>query len=395
MKILFISNVFPSPYLPTKGPFNFELVRALAREHEVRVIAPIGWADEWCARRNGAPSLNGGRCARVDGIEVHYPRYYYLPRVLRRFYGHFLWHSVRPVIQRLLQEQRPDAVVGYWVHPDGAVAVRAARLAGVPAIVMTGGSDILLLTRSSGRRRCILNVLHQADVIATASQDLKVNLTGLGISPNKLHVVPRGVDTERFCPGDRAAARRRLGIAPHERALLWVGRMVPVKGLNVLVEACARLRAAGEDFHLYLVGDGPLRAGLEAECQARGLAQTVSFVGKVLHEHLPDWYRAVDRTVLPSLSEGIPNVLRESLACGTPFVASRVGGVPEITTGPHNQLVPPDDAPALAEALRCALSQPAPAEEPNGCSSSWEESAEQLLRVLRPLVGAVPEAVPS
>jgi glycosyltransferase involved in cell wall biosynthesis len=139
-------------------------------------------------------------------------------------------------------------------------------------------------------------------------------------------------------------------------------------------------------FHLYLVGEGPLRARLETAYRGRGLSEVVSFVGMVLQERLPDWYRAADLTVLPSRSEGVPNVLRESLACGTPFVASRVGGIPELAHDPANRLVPPDDPEALAEALQQVLRQLPRLTVAPGQFMGWDESAEALMRVLTPLV---------
>jgi glycosyltransferase involved in cell wall biosynthesis len=149
--------------------------------------------------------------------------------------------------------------------------------------------------------------------------------------------------------------------------LLWVGRMVPVKGLDTLLAACERLKQANGDFQLCLVGDGPLRASLVAEVERRGLTDHVTFVGLVDHAQLGPWFRAADLTVLPSRSEGIPNVLLESLACGTPFVASDVGGIPEIASPTAGRLVPPDDPAALAAALKAALADPAevaPAQRP-------------------------------
>ena len=106
--------------------------------------------------------------------------------------------------------------------------------------------------------------------------------------------------------------------------------MVPVKGLDILLQSLALLRSRDLDCHLYLVGDGPLRKQLMVQANVLGLSTRITFVGPKLHEELPAWYRAADLTVLPSRSEGLPNVLRESLACGTPFVASNVGGIVEI-----------------------------------------------------------------
>ncbi len=390
MRLLFISNVFPNPLQPTRGVFNLDMVRALAREHDVRVVSPIAWTDEWRARRRGV-SLPAARRSVLHGIEVEYPRSYYTPGGLRTQYGRFLWLSTRAAITRHLESFAPEAVLGYWAHPDGEVAVRAARKAGVPAIVMVGGSDLLIHARNPARRRCIRKVLLEADAVVAVSQHLKETLLEFAIPEEKIAVVARGVDLDVFTPGDRAEARRRLGIAAGSRVLLWIGRIVEVKGLDVLVDACARLRDRGVEFQAYLVGDGPLRSTLEAASRSRGLADRISFVGSRPHDQLPDWYRAADLTVLPSRSEGIPNVLRESLACGTPFVASQVGGIPELAANSANRLVPPGDAGmlanALAEALRTEGTGPRPLTRSEGLNAS-AAALTRVIRSLRPAAGA-------
>ncbi len=390
MHLLLITNVFPSPWHPTKGTFNLELARALAREHEVRVVCPIAWLDEWRVWRKTGQRPCPDRQAVIDGIPVFYPRYYYTPGMLRSRYGWFLWRSVARTVRRLLAEKTPDVVLGYWAHPDGEVAVRTARRAGVPAVIVVGGSDLLLLTESAARRRVITRVLEQADAVVTVSHNLREKIVGYGINPNRVHVVYRGVDVTRFCPGDREHERQLLGLAVEGRHLLWVGRMVPVKGLEVLLEACARLRDRGATFRLNLVGDGPLRPSLEADARARRLSGFVSFAGACPHDQLPHWYRAADFTVLSSHSEGVPNVLRESLACGTPFVSTRVGGVAELAGGPPNRLVPPGDPAALAEALEQALGTVGTVAPTNFPVTGSAEAVRALLEVVRPLVAATP-----
>jgi glycosyltransferase involved in cell wall biosynthesis len=389
MRILFFTNVFPNPYQPTRGTFNLEMVKALARRQEVRVVSPIPWVDEWRARQAGHPALGPQRSAAVGGVECVYPRFFYPPKILRNLYGWFLWRSVRGPVRRLLQEFRPDVVLGYWAHPDGEVAVRIGRSLGVPALVMVGGSDVLLLARQRHRRRVICDVLHQADAVVTASRDLRQKVVALGVDPAKAHVSYRGVDAQLFAPGDKHEARRRLGIAVEAKTILWVGRMVPVKGLDVLLEACARLRQQGTAFQLYLVGDGPLKAGLEAASRARGLDRHLTFVGPVLQPQLAGWYRASDLTVLPSLSEGVPNVLRESQSCGTRFVASDVGGIAEIAQAGRDRLVQPGDPEALARAIGEALLQTDGAPRPQARPAGWEESAGQLLTIIGSLVSRV------
>jgi glycosyltransferase involved in cell wall biosynthesis len=171
--------------------------------------------------------------------------------------------------------------------------------------------------------------------------------------------------------------------------------MVPVKGLDVLLAACSTLRQRQVDFRLYLVGDGPLREPLQRDCRALGLKGMVTFVGTLLSDELADWYRAADFTVLPSRSEGIPNVLRESLACGTPFVASDVGGIPELADGSDSILVAPGDPRSLAEAIEQGLAKwgsRAPKAPPRFLS--WPESAASLTRIIESATaGCVPDGL--
>jgi peptidoglycan/xylan/chitin deacetylase (PgdA/CDA1 family)/glycosyltransferase involved in cell wall biosynthesis len=384
MKILLVTTDFPNPYNRTNAVFNLHLAQALARRHEVRVIAPIPWVEEWLAQRRGEPALSAERRRVAGGVEVYHPRYYYPPRVLRTRYASFYWWSVRRTVKRLLEGFCPDVVLGYWAHPDGEVAARVARLAGAAAGAAGAARRSRPRSPPPRRRRCVQKALRAADAVLTVNQDLKTRTVELGVAPENVHVWRQGVDTALFSPGDRVEARRRLGLPADRRALLWVGRMVPVKGLDVLLSACAGLRKSGPPFHLYLVGEGPLRKTLEADCAALGLSNVVSFVGPRLHDELPDWYRAADLTVLPSRSEGLPNVLRESLACGTPFVASRVGGIPEIAEEPWGRLVPPEQPEALAASIAQALTEGTTAPSR---SCGWDESAEALVDVFGPLMG--------
>jgi len=384
MKILLVTTVFPSPLQPHKGAFNREMVRALGASHEIQVIAPVAWPIVYRARRDGQP-WEGVR--RLDGIDVRHPVYFYPPKLLRSHYGTFFWWSISRTVQQILRGFEPDVVIGYWAHPDGQAAVHVARRLGVPAVVMVGGTDVLVLGTDARRRRAIRRVLEGADAIVAVSQDLKRALHAWELSANNVHVVRRGIDVTCFKPGDRGEARRRLGIAPGRRALLWVGHMVPVKGLEVLMEACAEA-ATRTDFHLYLVGNGPLSSKLRRRSVELGIETRVTFVGYVAHADLPDWYRAADLTVLPSHSEGIPNVLLESIASGTPFVASRVGGIPEIVDPLLDRLVAPADASALADAIVDSLTAPSRIDRRTMPISTVPDAAERLGDVLASVVSA-------
>jgi glycosyltransferase involved in cell wall biosynthesis len=123
----------------------------------------------------------------------------------------------------------------------------------------------------------------------------------------------------------------------------------------VLIDACEQLKKRGMTFRCYIVGAGEMRPSLEAQIKLLGLGEQVKLVGSKPHRELPTWFRAADVFVLPSYSEGIPNVLLEAVACGTRYVASRVGGIPEIAHLGMGWLVPPGDVDALAAGIRSSL----------------------------------------
>ena len=359
MRILFLSNDFPSPWLPTKGTFNFELARALGRDNDVQVVAPIPWIDELGKKRGDMPNSCRNRVETRDGIRIHYPRYYYTPKFGRLWYDRFLWRSLQSTLQKMAREFRPEAVIGYWTHPDGTVAVKYARQIGAAAFVMVGGSDVLVQARESpGRRRLISQTLRAANGVFAVSDDIRQRVIELGVPAERVHLAYRGVDREQFAPGDKSAARAKLGISHELPLFLWVGRMVPVKGLDVLLQAAGKLRQEGRAFELVLAGDGSERSRLEQSASALGLNGTVRLIGPVPHANLPDWYRAADWTVLTSHSEGVPNVLLESHACGTPFIATRVGGIPEIAVAGIDRTAAPANHEEFAEQMELALRSP-------------------------------------
>jgi len=385
MHLLFITNTFPNPIQPTRGAFNAAMAEGLAAEHDVSVISPVSWT---AVARAGRATRRGFRHSMTvaGGVEVHHPTFVYPSKLFRGWHSWFFCRSIQASVRRVLVRRSVDAVLGYWAYPDGEAALRAARLAGVPGLVMVGGSDVLLSTERSGQRELVRRVLHEADAVVAVSEHLAVRVAQLGIDRGKVHVVRRGVDRTTFAPGDRSESRRRLGVALDRPMLVWAGRMVPVKGLDCLLEACGRLQSSGIDHRLYLVGDGPLRNRLIADVARRGLADRVTMVGPVAHVELADWYRAADLTVLPSRSEGVPNVLLESIACGTPFVASRVGGIAEIATEGIDRLVPPGDARALADATHAGLATTVATHERVFRPSHQAAAARQLVEVVQQTV---------
>ena len=384
MRILYLSSVFPRPGAVVKGIYNYYLCKVLSQSHDVTVVSPWRWwrrlFDAW-GGEDDATSRNGA--TRMD---IRRPTFYYLPKVLRSHYDWFMWQSVRRSVGDACRDRKPDFILSYWTHPDGGAALRAGRAMSVPVVLRVGGSDILLELKKPERRKAFLSVLQSVDLILPVGRHLHAALLSEGIDAAKVHLLYEGVDKERFSPGDKQQSRTRLGLPLNLPVLLWVGNFVPVKGLDVLLQACSLLKDTGTEFCLALIGSGPLRKWLIAEVHSRGLSGSVRIVGAVLHDTLPDWYRSADLTVLPSLSEGIPNVLNESIACGTPFVASSVGGIPDMATEPIDRLVPPRDPAALAAAIRDKLSSGESSAPRSFVPYAWADVANSLIEAVTPLL---------
>jgi teichuronic acid biosynthesis glycosyltransferase TuaC len=378
MRILFSSYAYPNAGQPELATFNRTMLAALARSCAVRVVAPVPFLQRW------SKPPRPDSYAAIPGIEATYPTFYYPPKFGRDRYDRWLWWSVRATLKRTIAEFRPDVVLSYWAHPDGTVAVRAAHEAGLPAVVMVGGSDVLILGRSGARRKVILETLHAADAVIAVSGEIAQVLREDGLDSAKIAVVPRGVDDAVFHPGDQAAARARLGLPTDRHILLGVGRLVDVKDWPTWIEACREVHRQGVPIASYVLGGGSLSDELRRRIATAGLTDIVTLHGPQSQHTLAEWYRAADLTVLSSRSEGVPNVLLETLASGGSFVATAVGGIPEIADTVHDRLVPPGDPQALAAAIIDRLTHTPPA----GCPRRFEprtahQAAGQLLDVLQ------------
>ena len=349
MRILALTNLYPNPLQPHRAPYNRHQFRMLSELHPLRVIAPIAWTNEWGSRAGAA--LPASRSVQHDGLTVDHPRYWYTPKILRRYYGRFYLHSVRRTFRRIVAEFRPDVIFAPWAYPDGYAAVELAHEARLPVVVQVHGSDIRQLDDFPARIAGTAAAVRGANGVIAVCRDLAEGVVRLGAVRERVRVIIDGVDRSKFSPGNKVASRRALGLAPDVAHLLFVGNLVHVKGIDILLAACRRLETDLGAWQLHIVGAGPLRAALEQQARQIGLGPRVAFHGPVAHEQLPDWFRAADLFVLASRSEGVPNVLLESMACGLPFVASNVGGIPEIAALGASRLVPPERPLQLAGAM--------------------------------------------
>jgi D-inositol-3-phosphate glycosyltransferase len=232
-------------------------------------------------------------------------------------------------------------------------------------------------------------------VLASCSAEADQISSLYGAEPGRIRIVPPGVDHAFFGPGHRPQARRALGLPEDGRLLLFVGRIQPLKRADVAVETLAELQEAdGERYRLVIVGgpSGPhgekALQGLHDVADARGMHDSVHFVRPQPHELLSSYYRAADVCLVPSRSESFGLVALEAAACGTPVVASAVGGLTTLVDhGKTGFLVDEPDPRAYAAAVRRIFDEPLAAERLSTASVlrarryTWRAAARALVEL--------------
>lgn len=390
--MLVLSSVFPNAAQPTFGVFVRARAAEVARHSEVAVMAPVAWFP-FNRLFRGCERTDIPRFERQDGLPVHHPRFFSVPGVLKFLDGLFYFLSLVPAVRRLRREFPFDVIDAHFAYPDGVAACLLGRLFRCPVTVTLRGT-IVPLSRYRLRRRQIVWTLRRADGVIAVSQSLKDVAVSLGIAPEKIRVIPNGIDAAAFRPRPGAEARRALGLPADRTIVVSVGSLSPRKGHQRVIEALPDVSAKHPDV-LYVVVGGPGVEGdtgplLTRMIREQGLAEHVRLAGARPHSEIPDWLSAADVFCLASSNEGRANVLLEALACGVPVVATRVGGHAEVVRDAHNGfLVEVGDRDGLARALVAAMEtdwdRASIAEEWR--EQTWARTAADVLDEFRTVLG--------
>src|SRR5437867_4100451 len=353
MNVLILSHMFPTVVHPTKGMFVVDQAQSLQKLGvNVRVISPQPWSP---ALLNFLPRVRKysqiPARAVVQGIEAEYLRALQLPRGrLFSCHGLIYYLRCRRFVRELLKSTRVDLLHAHTAVPDGFAAVLLGREFGLPVVCTLHGSDINLYPWRSRAAYAVTQwVLRHIDHLMAVSYDLKQKAERMKGSGD-MCVVPNATNPETFKSMPKLEARASLRLDPERKVILFVGNLVPVKGVEFLLEAIARLNRS--DVVLYIIGDGPLELALKTRAEHLGIGTSCIFAGRQPHEQIPIWLCAADCLVLPSLSEGLPTIVAEAMICRTPVIATTVGGTPEVVAdGCTGCLVPPADTAALTSAI--------------------------------------------
>ena len=404
-----ILSYHTSPLAPLGGPetgglnvYVQELARELAeRGHQVDVFT-----------RRAEPHAPetvaiGGSSARVVHIDAGPPR-----QIEKESMSDHLDAFEAGILAFVQREQLGYDVIHshYWL--SGVVGERLKALWGVPHVAMfhTLGEikSRARISESEPDLRIAAEqaIVRDAERIVVAGQDERQQLVRLyDADADRIAVVPCGVNLDLFQPIAKDEARRQLGLRDDDRILLFVGRIEPLKGVDILLGAAAQVESESDCFVLVIGGDSSAREGEMAHLRDLashlGIAERVNFLGAVDHERLPLFYNAADVCVVPSFYESFGLVALEAMACGTPVVASRVGGLTAtVRDGETGYLIPWRCPEPFAERLELLLDNEE-LRDAFGRSAReeveryrWGSVAEAVLGLYRELIEGAPAKAP-
>lgn len=350
LRFLVLTAAYPSPAEPGRAVaienLNRALIEGSGADVSLTVVAP---------RVHRSDPLSEVRA----GIEVRrfsYPsggkRLKEGPAPMLFTLGCYVLSGLWDVL-RMARRGDYDAVLCHWVLPCGPIAWLSSFILEKPVFLFAHGSDLnRYAVRSPALRQIAGLSLAKAEGVFVVSEELRdvVESYYPGVAP-RTEVVPMGIGGQ-FQPGDRQVEREGLDLG-EGMAVLFAGDLSEEKGIRDLLEARKQVLEQGVDFRIFFAGSGPL------EDEISGV-EGCRLLGSLSQEDLASWYRAADLLVLPSHSEGTPLVVMEALSCGTPVLATRVGGVPGlIEPGLTGELVDPEQPGELAGKLVDLLASPA------------------------------------
>lgn len=365
-KLVIVSNLYPLPWEPGRASFNRQQFALLESEYELSVLVPVNFIDWFRHIR---------KISQSD--RVRYAPYFFMPKIGRRFYAVFMFLSLLLHSGFWLRKRAPNVMLASWAYPDAVATSWLASLFGCTFFFKVHGSDIHMHGLKAARAAQIKQAANKASAIISVSEELKAQMVGLGIDGAKVRVIYNGVDHALF-----SGTYQRKIDKPY---MLFVGNLKQDKGVMELLQAFTAIAERFSEYQLVIAGSGVMLDMMLQSIQQQGIAEKVMLLGNVAHNELPALMQYASLVVLPSYHEGVPNVLLESMAAGTPVVATAVGGIPEIVEQDVTGILVPSAEPVmLAEALKQALQKPwqRSAIQQHAAQFTWQKNKAQMLEML-------------
>jgi len=329
MNILILTTLYPNNIQYRHGVFIENRTRELIKHYpniKVKVLAPIPYFPSWLPMR-GYESYSRIFTQEIrHTIEVTHPKYCVIPKIGMNITPYFLYQTCLKAIQ-VMQDSgfSIDVIDAHYFYPDGVVASWLGKKFNIPVMVTARGSDINIIPNNKIAKRRIIKALHEIQASAAVSQALADKMIKLAPKAKPPVVLRNGVDLDFF---SSSAEKPELPFLLNgsDKLILSVGNLVELKGHHLVIEALSLL----DNAKLIIIGEGEEKNNLEKQVLELDLVDRVIFTGNLQQSELPGYYAIADVLVLASSREGMPNVLLESLACGTPVLATNVGGSPEV-----------------------------------------------------------------
>jgi glycosyltransferase involved in cell wall biosynthesis len=229
----------------------------------------------------------------------------------------------------------------------GISGIPIKKILNIPYMVYARGSDVYLSNPLIG----ILHksILNNSSAIIALTDHMKKKL--MESTDKKIYTIPNGIDLDKFTVNEnKKFLRKKLGISINKTIIIFVGRLHVVKGLEYLINAVNKVK--NDNLKLFIIGDGTERENLEKLSKKLNIENYIEFCGEIPNEKIPEYLTASDIFVLPSLSEGFPNVLLEAMTCGLPVIATKIKGLDEIIEeGINGYLINPKSSEQIAEKI--------------------------------------------
>jgi teichuronic acid biosynthesis glycosyltransferase TuaC len=391
IKILTFTTLFPHAGHPTQGLFVVERLRHLqaSGQVDIRVVAPLPWFPithqklnpyAWLAKNTPEQEI-------IQGLTVQHPRYFLMPKLGMNMAPLSIALSSLPLLKRLIDQGYDfDLIDAHYFFPDGVAAIILGKLLNKPVVITARGSDLNQIPRYFLPRKMIHWAAKEADGIITVCAALKKTLVeDMGRDAEAITVLRNGVDLDKFHPQERLHLRKRLGLT--RPTLLSVGFLINRKGHDMVIRAMEHL----PDMDLLIAGGGPMGGNLQALIEQLGVGDRVKLIGELPQDALVDYYCGADALILASSREGWANVLLESMACGTPVVASGVWGTPEaVCTKDAGLLMAERSINGVVEGVKTLLGNPPDraATRRHAEQFSWEKTTQGQLDLFAEICAA-------
>jgi len=360
VNILIISSLYPNNKDLKHGVFVETRLRHLIKDFpDVKpiVIAPVPWFP-FSSPKFGRYSNYAGVMAKETrhSIEIHHPKYLVIPKIGMYLTPLFMKWTVSRTLNKLIGQGNVfDVIDGHYFYPDGVAIAGIAKKFKLPFTCTARGTDINLIPQYPKALRMLKTVFKQSAHMMTVCQALKDEMLTLGVKDEDVTVLRNGVDLELFKPSNeiqQQVLKEELGI--NSKLIMSVGWLIERKGHYLVIDAIKNI----DNATLVIAGNGPDQVKLEDQVKKLGLENKVIFLGAISQTTLNKWFNAADVTVLASSREGWANVLLESMASGTPVVATNVWGTPEVVTCRDAGVLIERSAKSIQQGLETLLANP-------------------------------------